>query len=124
MRSRDERAGRSPPPEQTHDILAVILQAVQNQSSQQKDRIQNATLDRIPDHTPVEGVHAMVRGELCAVLSLFDSPDDETGDDDVGNEWDGEEGWSDGDDSRGEGRLAGGEVGEFPDGHADQCFMV
>ena len=37
----------------------------------------------------------MVRSELDGVLGLFDPPDEESGDDDVGNERDGEQGRGD-----------------------------
>ena len=61
----------------------------------------------------------MVRSKLCGVLGLFDPPDDETGDDDVGHERDSEQGRSDVLDSRSESGLARCKVGEFPDRHRD-----
>lgn len=66
----------------------------------------------------------MVRSELCGVLSLFDSPDDKTGDDEVGHKRDGEEGRCDVFNSFDEGGLAGCEVGEFPDRHGNQYFFL
>ena len=61
----------------------------------------------------------MVRSEPCSVLGLFDPPDDETGDDDICHEWNGEQGRSDVLDSRGESGLTGCKVGEFPDRYRD-----
>ena len=95
------------------------MQTIQDQSDQQKERIDNAALDRVSDDSSIESVHFTVRGEYCRVLGLFDPPDEETGDDEVGHEGDGEQGRSDVLDSCGEGGLTGSEVGEFPDRHRD-----
>jgi len=72
-------------PEWTYDVLAIVVPTIQNQGDHQDERVQNATLDRVPDHASIESVHLMVRRDLCVVLGLFDPPDDETGDDDVSN---------------------------------------
>ena len=103
----------------TYDVLAIVLQTIQDQGDQQKERIDNTALDGVPDHSSIETVQPMVRSELCRVLGLFHPPDDETSDNEVGHERDGEQGWSDVLNSRGEGRLTGGKVGEFPDRHRD-----
>jgi len=111
-RSSDESSGMG-----THDVLAVVAQTIQDQSDHQKERIEDTALDCVPDQLAIEGVEPMIRSELCRVLSLFDPPDDESGDDDVGDERDGEQGWSDVLDSGDEGGLTGCKVGEFPDRH-------
>ena len=101
----------------THDVLAVVMQTIQDQSDHQKERIEDTTLDCVPDQSSIKGVEPMVRSELCRVLGLFDSPDDESGDDDVCHERDGEQGGSNVLDSGDESGLAGRKVGEFPDRH-------
>ena len=65
----------------------------------------------------------MVRGDLDGVLGLFDPPDQESGDDDVGNERNGEQCRGDVLYTSSEGGLAGYELGEFPDRHRDQCCL-
>jgi len=95
------------------------VSAIQDQSDEQEEGIDDATLDRVPDHTSIESLQPTVRGEPRRVLGLFDPPDEETGDDEVGHEGHSEQGRSDVLDSCGEGGLAGSEVGEFPDRHCD-----
>ena len=107
--------------EGTYNILAVVVPTIQDQSDHQDERIYNATLDRVHDHASVEGIQPVVRSDLCRALGLSDPPDEEAGDDDVGHEGYGEEGGRDVLDSGDEGGLAGGELGEFPDRHRDQC---
>ena len=63
----------------------------------------------------IESVQPTVRSEYRHVLGLFDPSNEETGDDEVGDEGDEEQGRSDACDSCGEGGLTGSEVGEFPD---------
>jgi len=101
----------------THDVLAVVVQTIQDQSDQQKERIEDTTLDCVPDQSSIEGVEPMVRSKLGRILGLFDSPNDESGDDDVRHERDGKQGGSDVLDSGDEGGLAGRKVREFPDRH-------
>jgi len=101
----------------THDVLAVVTQTIQDQSDHQKEWIEDTALDCVPDKSSIEGVEPMVRGELCRVLGLFDPPDDESGNDDVCHERDGEQGGSDVLDSGDEGGLTERKVGEFPDRH-------
>lgn len=71
-----------------HDILAVIIPTIQDQSDGQKEGVQSATLDRVPDHTLIENVELAVCDEFARVLGLSYPPYDETGDDEVGDERD------------------------------------
>lgn len=81
---------------------------IQNQGDHQNEGVQNAALDGVPDHASIESVQLMVRTDFCVVLGLFDPPDDETGDDNVSNKRDREEGRCNGLDSCDEGGLTGG----------------
>jgi len=46
--------------EWTYDILAVVVPTIQNQGDHQDERVQDATLDRVPDHASIESVHLMI----------------------------------------------------------------
>ena len=81
--------------EWTYDVLAVVVPTIQNQSDHQDERIDNAALDRVHDHSSIESVQSAVRSDLCRALGLSDPPDEESGDDDVSHERDREEGWRD-----------------------------
>jgi len=78
------------------DVLAVIIPTIQDQSDGQKERVQGATLDRVPDDSPIESVELGVRDELARILGLSYPPYEEAGDDDVSDERDREQGWRDG----------------------------
>lgn len=101
------------------NVLAVVVPTIQNQSDGQKEGIDDTTLNRIPDQPPIKSVQPAVSDKLGRIVGLFNPPHDEPGDDEVGDERDGEEGWGDRFDFQGEGRLTGGEFGEFPDRHRD-----
>lgn len=105
----DEPRGTGIRVHRTYDVLAIVFPAIQDQGDHQNEWIQSAALDRVPDDASVESVHPMVRSELHLVLGLFDPPDDEACDDEVGCERDGEESRGDILDSRDKGGLAGGE---------------
>lgn len=107
-----------------YDVLAVVVPTIQNQSDGQKKGIDGTTLDRVPNQPPIKGVHPAVCNKLGRIVGLFDPPDDETGDDKVGGQRHGEEGWGDRFYFQGEGGLTGDEFGEFPDRHPDQCFLI
>ena len=44
----------------THDVLAVVMQTIQDQSDHQKERIEDTTLDCVPDQSSIKGVEPMV----------------------------------------------------------------
>lgn len=106
-----------------HDILAVIIPTIENQSDRQKEGVQSTTLDRVPNHSLIERIELGVRDELAGVLSLLYPPYYKASDDQVGRERDREQGRSDGFDFEGEGGLTRDEIGEFPDRHGDQRFF-
>lgn len=59
-----------------YDVLAIIFPTIQDQSDHENERIQNTALNRVPDHTAIEGVQPMVRSEPRSVLSLLNPPDE------------------------------------------------
>ena len=72
----------------TYDILAIVVCAIQNQGDHQDERIYDATLDRVHDHTSIKSVHSVVRSDLCRPLGLPDPPDQKSSDDEIGYERD------------------------------------
>ena len=71
------------------------MSTIQYQSDHQHERVYDTTLDRVRDNPSIERVEPTVRGDLDGVMGLFDPPDEESGDDDVGHERDGEQGRGD-----------------------------
>ena len=108
--------------EWTYNVLAIVMLAVQNQGDHQNEGIQSTTLDRVPDQASIESIQLVIRSELCGFLGLPNSPDNKTGDDDVGHERDGEESWGNIGYPRDEGGLTRRQVGKFPDRNRDQCL--
>lgn len=103
--------------------MAVIVATIENESDGQKEGIESATLDRVPDDSSIESVELVVRYELARIVSLFYPPYDKTGNNEVGDERYGEQGGCDGFNFRSEGGLTRDKVGKLPDGDGDQRFF-